>query len=432
MDTPIDYTRHFQFPSPTRITGEPTYATLKTLAKELRANAGSVETNLGGGDHGYLGLVVSDEDYAAICATAFVAPTYPSALDVPATATAVQAINLRETYHDNVRKYRECANVERALLRHLQGALDPQYLEPFLDDDTGLLTEDIPVIMKHLFDHYGRVTGEQVKAKEQEALRTTFSPSDPLVTIWNPLEKLKKFAKFAELPYSDEQIIDFALQLIRNTRDFEQGLIDWNKKPKADQTWSNLKQHFKEAQQALKEVRGPSMLQAGFAHANHLAQEMRTEINHSNMEIINMLKIAGSQTQDEATVGTQATSSISDVTDQANSITASENSQLLTTIVQLQKQMAAMQSQLANQNRNNKNDSNSGGGNGDGGGGNKRKRFFKKTPDSPPFTRGKTDVYCWTHGACNHSSADCTRRARGHVETATFQDKQGGSLAFCK
>ena len=46
----IDYAAlYFKYKIPTGINGEPTYASLKRLKTELRANASSVDTDLGGG-----------------------------------------------------------------------------------------------------------------------------------------------------------------------------------------------------------------------------------------------------------------------------------------------------------------------------------------------------------------------------------------------
>ena len=72
---------------------------------------------------------------------------------------------------------------------------------------------------------------------------------------------------------------------------------------------------------------------------------------------------------------------------------------------------------------NNRGGRNGGGGNGDG-------NTNRKTADNPQFTRRKTDKYCWTHGGCAHNSADCTAKAPGHRDTATFSNKIGGSKAF--
>ena len=75
----IDYANtYFRYRNPTKIIGEPTYKTLKKLKLELRANASSVDSNLGGGNHGYLGLVLTNAEYAAVPGitprTTFVAP----------------------------------------------------------------------------------------------------------------------------------------------------------------------------------------------------------------------------------------------------------------------------------------------------------------------------------------------------------------------
>ena len=46
-------------------------------------------------------------------------------------------------------------------------------------------------------------------------------------------------------------------------------------------------------------------------------------------------------------------------------------------------------------------------------------------------TRTTTSFYCWSHGACAHPSAACNSKRPGHQDTATFNNKMGGSIAFC-
>jgi hypothetical protein len=64
-------------------------------------------------------------------------------------------------------------------------------------------------------------------------------------------------------------------------------------------------------------------------------------------------------------------------------------------------------------------------------GGTSRRNKPKKTPDEASFPRRTTDKYCWTHGGCNHSSANYSRQAEGHKADATFASRKGGSNAFC-
>ena len=67
----VDYqSSYFKFKTPTPIRGVPTCKALKRLKMELQANASSVETELGGGNHGYLGLVLTDQEHNTIPNTA--------------------------------------------------------------------------------------------------------------------------------------------------------------------------------------------------------------------------------------------------------------------------------------------------------------------------------------------------------------------------
>ena len=51
---------------PTKITGQPTYQTLKQLRMTLKTNAASVETAVGGGIYGHLGLILPYHVYNQI------------------------------------------------------------------------------------------------------------------------------------------------------------------------------------------------------------------------------------------------------------------------------------------------------------------------------------------------------------------------------
>jgi len=40
--------------------------------------------------------------------------------------------------------------------------------------------------------------------------------------------------------------------------------------------------------------------------------------------------------------------------------------------------------------------------------------------------------YCWTHGACAHTSAECNHKADNHHYEVTFENMLGGSSAGCR
>jgi hypothetical protein len=71
----------------TKIHGRPTYDTLNELRNELKSNASSIPTSRGGGGHGYLGLILSADDYNNAVGQPFnlpvAPPLQPNILPVP-------------------------------------------------------------------------------------------------------------------------------------------------------------------------------------------------------------------------------------------------------------------------------------------------------------------------------------------------------------
>ena len=99
----------------TKITGEPNYASLKNLKDELKANAASIPTTLGGGTHGYLGLILSPAAYATIAATQFIEPIYPGQHpNIPAGTSAANTSTIVRRHTEDLRQWREFKNVNTA------------------------------------------------------------------------------------------------------------------------------------------------------------------------------------------------------------------------------------------------------------------------------------------------------------------------------
>ena len=225
--------------------------------------------------------------------------------------------------------------------------------------------------------------------------------------VWNPIQKLKKLAIQAKIPYSEEQLIEFALQIIRSTHDFEKALGEWEAKPTANKNWTNLKLHFSQAQEELKKIRGPTMVQAGFHQMNNIAHDIREEFMQTRTELANMaalLKAADDNSQ--STHSTEA-STVSDLSSIKESVS---NTSELNVQLEMMKLLKSMQNEIANLSKNNSGNNNNG----------NNTRKGRKTPDNPSFTRNKTDQYCWTHGGCAQAGKKCTNKAPGQKAAATI------------
>ena len=65
----------------------------------------------------------------------------------------------------------ECKNVEKALMRHIQDAIEEKYLESLVDEYTNLISGDIPIVLEYLFYNYSKVRSDEVAQKEAEVTR---------------------------------------------------------------------------------------------------------------------------------------------------------------------------------------------------------------------------------------------------------------------
>ena len=111
----------------------------------------------------------------------------------------------------------------------MQDAIKDKYLESLVNKDTQLIQDEIPTLLQFLFNAYGKVPSEEGKQKETELIITAFNPADPMIILYNPIEKLRKMAEAANIEYTENQILNIGLMVIWNTRDFEKALEDWEK-----------------------------------------------------------------------------------------------------------------------------------------------------------------------------------------------------------
>ena len=116
----IDYRHsHFEFPIISAIISEPNYEQLLCVFKELKANAQPVHSTLGGGVHGYLGLLLSPVQYVLVSNLPFVTPAFPVPLAIPINTTQHMSITLQQRHQDSVRVFREFQAVQKALQQQL-------------------------------------------------------------------------------------------------------------------------------------------------------------------------------------------------------------------------------------------------------------------------------------------------------------------------
>ena len=398
--TNIDYvTTYFEFPTLTKVHGEPTYESLQEIKDETKANAASVESELGGGVNGHLGLVLTPQEYTRVNATAYVKPLQPAILDIPVNATAPIATRLRSEYDESKILWREVVDIERAIIKQLVKAIEPKYLKALRNSTTNVINKSIPEIFRYLFKKFGSIDSEQLMTEERTVRDMVYSLQDPLVTLYDAIEELERLGQAADNPYTAKQLIAFGLEVLRNTREFEEGIRAWNRLPIEEKTWDGFKDHFETEHRELKSVRGKTMQSAGYHQANFMAERVLQEVHSVQNLVTEAMDRFPTATGQENVPSVQAP-----VANATISTSDAMQLQMLELIKNLQEEVKTLKTGTTSNSY----------------AANKSQR-----------KRTNTTKYCWSHGACTHSSKECNKKKTGHQDEATFNNKLGGSTYYC-
>ena len=399
-----------------KILGEPTFDKLHQLLRWMKANACSVPCTLGGGANGYVGMLVSNVSYATLAPrTPFIVPVHPGVLQVPPNSTQYQIALAKSQHDESVRVYREYTLMQRALISQLVSSIDEIYLSGMRNRITGQLPGDIRAIMLNLFAIYGKIRPEYILERKTEVETLTFNLSDPIDTIWNKIEDLAELAELALRPFSDQQLTDFAFIIINKQRAFRDDVRQWMRLNPIQQTYAALKLHFSAAHTELRAT-DATVDELGY----HSANAMVTQI----VEQLRLAAVVDPQVWPEGPepLPPQLPPPIQEPAPIANAVVHAPAPAPDPIMVQLLAQMQQMQLQLNLQtNQGNRNQNR-------GGRGRRGDRNQNGNRGNPQ--RGRRQ-YCWTHGSCAHSGADCETTSEGHIPTATFANKQGGSTRNC-
>ena len=126
LSTNIDYVAtYFEFRTLTKIHGEPTYKSLKTMTNQLKANACNVTSDLGGGAHRHLCLVMTLTEYSSVSSVSYIRPAHPGALSIPSGTAQHEAKRLRTEHRELIRLFRETTDVEKSLIKKLVATIEP-------------------------------------------------------------------------------------------------------------------------------------------------------------------------------------------------------------------------------------------------------------------------------------------------------------------
>jgi hypothetical protein len=125
------------FPNPVlpAVQGEPDYKTIHATRKFLQANWRAIDTHLGGGTLGHLGLIILDASYSMIAPTTneeptfWVTPNAPGREPSTTDGTAAQISAVRHIWEEDVQTCRTCTSVQQEMKKQIISVFEPMYLD---------------------------------------------------------------------------------------------------------------------------------------------------------------------------------------------------------------------------------------------------------------------------------------------------------------
>ena len=146
---PVIYAKtHFIHSTLTKVKGEPTYTSLKTLKQELEANAFRVTLDLEGGAYGHIGLVLTSKEYLLISALAYTQPLHPGILSIEVSMNHHEATHLSMKHGEQVRVFRETVKLEKVIINLTCKTLDENIYKERIILHTNTVTDELSVCLK--------------------------------------------------------------------------------------------------------------------------------------------------------------------------------------------------------------------------------------------------------------------------------------------
>jgi hypothetical protein len=193
-------------------------------------------------------------------------------------------------------------------------------------------------------------------------------------------------------------MMDLAYMVLDQQPRLNYDLRIWNDMPTAKRTWAGMIKHFRAAQKALS-----SRPTAGTTF--HQANNVTTMADLVAQRILDAMPTTPEAEPPVETINAAITTEL-----------AARDAALL---AQLQEMMTRMSTGTANTNSRRRNQRNNRGRGAAGG--------TDRPNNTTAANTNRNSLYCWTHGACAHSSTECNNQLPGHVTTATFHNMQSGS-----
>jgi hypothetical protein len=279
---------HFSLP---KVTGEPRFEDLKVIRRLLNTNDMSVASYEGGGCHGHLIIIMTDEEYFTIEVYIFPVPNDhgPSAAVVTGT-TAALIVEKTRLHREATQVYRTSNNVDQAIKKLVIESFDDLYLNALSDKIVGYANFTSLQLLTHLLTYYAMISPTELM-QNYKRLNTPHDPNQPIETLFQQIQDARAFVVAGGQPYGATMIVNVAYTLVFNTGLFPDACQAWQSRAIAGKTWAQFKLDFATAHCELR-LTDQTAQQSGFHSANMMIEQGRDETMQDTIDAIAQLATA--------------------------------------------------------------------------------------------------------------------------------------------
>jgi hypothetical protein len=193
--------------------GDPDYQTIHATRKFLQAISWAIDTHLGGGTSGHLGLIISDASYAMISRTTdagptlWVTPNTPGRSPANTDGTSAQISAARHIWEEDVQTYRTCTSAQQALKKQIISVFEPMYLDILNDNIVGYVNISARDMLDHLFETYGNITAVDLEINF-EHMRRAWDPQQPVESLFKKIQYCADYSEAGSVLIGNTQKIN--------------------------------------------------------------------------------------------------------------------------------------------------------------------------------------------------------------------------------
>jgi hypothetical protein len=373
--TPDELIAGFPHSSLPKVTGEPTYEDLKVIRRLLNTHDMSVASYEGGGRHGHLGIIITNEEYFAIAVDVFPVPNnpVPSAAVVAGMMAAVIA-ELTRLHREATQVYCTYHNVDQSIKKLIIESFDDAYLNALSDKIVGYENCTSLQLLTHLLTYYAMMAPTELM-QSYERLNNPYDSNKPIETLFQQIQDARAFAVAGGQPYGAATIVNVAY-----TGLFPDACRAWQSRAVAGKTWAQFKLDFATAHREFR-LTNQTAQQSGFHSANMMIEQGHDDSMQDTVDAIAQLPTATAS--DCGTVTTLTTTN-------AKLATQLEAAHAL--IAQLKNEITTLKNNIK-----------------------------PAWQGQRPVKTTNNDSYCWSHGyqvAKSHTSTTCNMIKSGHQDAA--------------